>query len=159
MEKNKLLYQFPDLSRLNRKMGNIFGMASTLFAHKNNVKLCNQTAIALIFPGQASQSIGMSKELISSSRLARELFEEASEIVGFPLGKIASENGMNHWQSKPEIVQPLIVTHSIAAFRVNFPFLATGSVMIGHSLGQYSALCAAESISFAQVIRLVVMNS
>jgi [acyl-carrier-protein] S-malonyltransferase len=157
VENEKRLSQFHDLSSLNRKMGNIFGMVKRFFVNKNSVSILHSNAFALIFPGQASQFIGMSKQLIASSCLARQLFEEASEIVGFSLGKIASESGMHHWQNKPEVVQPLILTHSVAAFKVNFPSLPKDSVMIGHSLGQYSALCAAKSISFAQAIQLVVM--
>ena len=114
--------------------------------------------IALLFPGQGSQTVGMGRALSEAFPAARAVFEEADDALGFALSDIIF-NGPEDKLKLTEHTQPAILTVSVAAFRVLQPELATRSLEIafaaGHSLGEYSAHVAAGTFSFADAVRTV----
>jgi [acyl-carrier-protein] S-malonyltransferase len=119
--------------------------------------------IALLFPGQGSQSVGMGRALYESYPSARAVFEEADDALGFSLSDIIF-NGPEDTLKLTEHTQPAILTVSIAALRVlehhlQAPELAARHLTIayaaGHSLGEYSAHVAAQTFSFADAVRTV----
>ncbi len=111
--------------------------------------------IAFIFPGQGSQFIGMGKSLISSHSVAKEVFEEASDAIGFNLKKLCQE-GPEESLNKTENTQPAILTASTAALRVLESELdVTPSHLAGHSLGEFTALVASGSLDFSVAVKLV----
>jgi [acyl-carrier-protein] S-malonyltransferase len=114
-----------------------------------------QPAIAYLFPGQGSQYAGMGKDLADNSAAARQVFEEADEALKFALSKLCFEGPAEELQLT-ENTQPAILTVSVAALRAmessGFPQPA---YVAGHSLGEYSALVAARSISLADAVRTV----
>jgi [acyl-carrier-protein] S-malonyltransferase len=114
--------------------------------------------IALLFPGQGSQSVGMGRTLYDASPAARAVFEEADDALGFALSDIIF-NGPEDTLKLTEHTQPAILTVSIAALRVFEPELAARNLSIayaaGHSLGEYSAHVAAHTFSFADAVRTV----
>jgi len=103
---------------------------------------------ALVFPGQGSQSIGMGKDL------AEKYLDQANEILGFDLKKICLEGPAEELQ-KTEITQPAILTVSVAAFNKLKKESGQWTATAGHSLGEYSALVAAGSITFEDAVRIV----
>jgi [acyl-carrier-protein] S-malonyltransferase len=112
--------------------------------------------IALLFPGQGSQAVGMGKELTEKYSVARQTFEEADAALGMKLSQLCFE-GPEDQLKLTEITQPAILTVSIAAFRVlkeKAPQLAPAFVA-GHSLGEYSAHVAAGTLSFSDAVRTV----
>jgi len=114
--------------------------------------------LALFFPGQGSQFVGMGKSLCEASPAARATFEEADAVLGFPLSELCFE-GPEEELKRTANTQPAILTHSVAAFRdlgSRFPERLEGAAFAaGHSLGEYSANVAAGSLGFADAVRLV----
>lgn len=112
-------------------------------------------AIAFIFPGQGSQSPGMGKELAGKFPAARQVFEEADRALGFALSDLCF-NGPAEALQLTENTQPAILATSIAALRAiesaGFP---KADFVAGHSLGEYSALVAAGSLSLVDAVRTV----
>ena len=112
--------------------------------------------IALIFPGQGSQAVGMGSNLVEAYPTARQLFDRADELLGFQLSAIARygpENELNDTIN----TQPALYLHSIAAlavFRQFYPDIQPAYVA-GHSMGELSALAAAGALSFEDGLRLV----
>ena len=102
--------------------------------------------IAYIFPGQGSQAPGMGKDLAEKFEAAKQIFEEADAALGFALSELCF-NGPAEDLQLTENTQPAILTTSIATLRVmqaeGFP---KPDYVAGHSLGEYSALVAAESL-------------
>ena len=112
--------------------------------------------LALLFPGQGSQAVGMGRDVFEASAAAREVFESADEALGFSLSSLCFE-GPEDGLVATEIQQPAILTTSIALHRAlleQVPDLAPAYVA-GHSLGEYTALVAAGSIPLADAVRLV----
>ena len=111
--------------------------------------------LALIFPGQGSQSPGMGKDLAEKFSVARRVFEEADDALGFPISRLCFEGPAEDLQLT-ENTQPAILTVSVAAFRammdagINAP-----AFVAGHSLGEYSALVAADALSLSDAVRTV----
>jgi [acyl-carrier-protein] S-malonyltransferase len=110
--------------------------------------------IALIFPGQGSQIIGMGKDLAEKYPVARETFAEADEALGYKLSHICFE-GPEDQLRLTEITQPAILTASIAALRVLQPQVPKPDFVAGHSLGEYSAHVASGTFSFVDAVRTV----
>ncbi|SUO97946.1 Malonyl CoA-acyl carrier protein transacylase [Suttonella ornithocola] len=112
-------------------------------------------SIALIFPGQGSQSVGMMKAFSEQYSLVKERFQEASDIVGYNLWDL-TQNNTDNFLNRTEYTQPIILTASIAALEILRKEISfTPNYMAGHSLGEYTALCAAGALSFAEAIHLV----
>jgi [acyl-carrier-protein] S-malonyltransferase len=114
--------------------------------------------LALLFPGQGSQSVGMGKALAAASPAARAVFDAADEALGFALSTLCFE-GPDDALRLTANTQPAILTHSIAAWedlRARFPERLEGAAFAaGHSLGEYSASVAAGALAFADAVRLV----
>ena len=110
--------------------------------------------IAFLFPGQGSQFTGMGRSLAESSPLARQTFEEADDTLGFSLSTLCFD-GPDEALKMTENTQPALVAASTAAWRVLADRGGKPDYVAGHSLGEYSALVAAGSLSFADALRLV----
>jgi [acyl-carrier-protein] S-malonyltransferase len=110
--------------------------------------------VALIFPGQGSQLVGMGKELAEKYPEARQAFEEADEALGYKLSQLCFE-GPEEQLRKTEITQPAILTTSVAALRVLESRIPRPCAVSGHSLGEYSAHVAAGTFTFADAVRTV----
>ena len=110
---------------------------------------------AYIFPGQGSQTVGMGKDLFDNFAAARDVFAEADDALGFSLSEMCF-GGTAEDLALTANTQPAILTVSIAAFRAmeseNFPL---PDFVAGHSLGEYSALVAANAMSFADAVKTV----
>lgn len=111
--------------------------------------------IAYLFPGQGSQATGMGKDLHDKFPEAKHVFEEADAALGYSLSQLCFE-GPDDKLKLTEITQPAILTVSIAAYRVLRAQGAPAPAFVaGHSLGEYSAHVAAETISFADAVKTV----
>ncbi|MBA1190564.1 ACP S-malonyltransferase [Pseudomonas entomophila] len=112
-------------------------------------------SLAFVFPGQGSQSLGMLAELADQHPLILETFKEASEALGYDLWHLVQQ-GPEEQLNQTDKTQPAILTASIALWRL---WLAEGGVrpayVSGHSLGEYSALVAAGSLSLQDAVKLV----
>lgn len=116
----------------------------------------NPQTTAFIFPGQGSQAVGMGKELAAGFPTARQLFDEADSLLGFPLSQLMWE-GPDTELNETVNTQPALFLHSIAAFRTLshlYPDFKPAAVA-GHSLGELSALTASGALSFADGLKLV----
>lgn len=109
--------------------------------------------IAFVFPGQGSQYVGMGKEIYKNFHEAKDIFEKASDALGYDVAKL-SFNGPQEELNKTFRTQPCILTVSIAIHRVLLSKGLKPSVVAGHSLGEYSALVAAEVLSFRDAVKL-----
>ena len=110
--------------------------------------------IALLFPGQGSQSVGMGKDLYEKYPIARQTFEEADDALGYKLSTVCFE-GPEDQLRLTEITQPAILTVSIAALRVLETRIPKPCYVAGHSLGEYSAHVSSGTFSFADAVRTV----
>ncbi|MFN0083876.1 MAG: ACP S-malonyltransferase [Blastocatellia bacterium] len=110
--------------------------------------------LAFIFPGQGSQHAGMGLDLTRNFPAARAIFEEADQALGFPLSQLCFEGPEEDLQLTAN-TQPAILTTSIAAFRAMDEARIAPDFVAGHSLGEYSALVAAGSLSLPAAVRLV----
>ncbi len=110
---------------------------------------------AFIFPGQGSQSVGMGKALAEASQAARAVFEEVDEALGQTLSQLMAE-GPAEELTLTANAQPAIMANAVATLRASGIDLATKARFVaGHSLGEYSALCAAGSFDLATTARLL----
>ena len=117
---------------------------------------------AFVFPGQGSQKVGMGAELADASAAAREVFEEVDEALGQGLWRIMRE-GPEDQLTLTENAQPAIMAHAIAVLRVleregGVSIVAKGECVAGHSLGEYTALCAAGAFSLTGTARLLKLR-
>jgi [acyl-carrier-protein] S-malonyltransferase len=110
--------------------------------------------LAFLFPGQGSQFSGMGEALAKEYPAARRLFEEADRVLGFSLSQLCF-SGSEEELKKTENTQPALLAVSIAALRVLDEQEIRPDFVAGHSLGEYSALVAAGSITFADALALV----
>jgi [acyl-carrier-protein] S-malonyltransferase len=117
---------------------------------------------AFIFPGQGSQAVGMGRELAAAFSSAREVFEEVDETLKQRLSRLMFE-GPGEELVLTENTQPALLTHSLAVLRVlekegGFRLRQKAVVVAGHSLGEYSALAAADAFSIADAARLLKLR-
>jgi [acyl-carrier-protein] S-malonyltransferase len=114
---------------------------------------------AYVFPGQGSQKVGMGVELAGASAAAREVFEEVDDALGAKLTAIMAE-GPEDQLTLTENAQPAIMANAIAVLRVlekegGIRLTEVAECVAGHSLGEYSALCAVGAFSLADTARLL----
>jgi len=119
-------------------------------------------AIAFVFPGQGSQDVGMGRELASTFKAAREVFEEVDAALGQKLSQIMWE-GPKETLTLTENAQPALMAVSMAVMRVlerekGFSLKDKVKLVAGHSLGEYSALAAAGAFSLADTARLLKLR-
>lgn len=114
----------------------------------------SSSTIAFLFPGQGSQAVGMGKDLYEKYPVARQTFEEADAALGYKLSQLCFD-GPEDQLRLTEITQPAILTVSVAAFRVLAEKGIKPAFVAGHSLGEYSANVAAETLSFGDAVRTV----
>jgi [acyl-carrier-protein] S-malonyltransferase len=107
---------------------------------------------AYVFPGQGAQFTGMGKDLYESKEKAKALFEEANDILKFRITDVMF-NGTADEQKQTQVTQPAIFVHSVAVALCNDSFAP--QMVAGHSLGEFSALVANKSLSFADALVLV----
>lgn len=117
---------------------------------------------AFVFPGQGSQKVGMGFELAQSSAAAREVFEEVDDALGQKLFAIMKD-GPEDVLTLTENAQPAIMANAIAVLRVleregGLELAAKADFVAGHSLGEYTALCAAGAFSLADTARLLKLR-
>jgi len=117
---------------------------------------------AFVFPGQGSQKVGMGVELAQASTAAREVFEEVDEALGQKLFAVMRE-GPDDALTLTENAQPAIMANAIAVLRVlekegGISLAEKGDYVAGHSLGEYTALCAAGAFSLADTARLLKLR-
>jgi len=111
--------------------------------------------LALLFPGQGSQEVGMGKDVFEASSAARGVFEAADDALGFSISRLCFE-GPEDELIRTEIQQPAILTTGIAFLRAleeHTP--VTPQYVAGHSLGEYTALVASGGLAFQDAVRLV----
>ncbi|MGZ8313404.1 MAG: ACP S-malonyltransferase, partial [Allosphingosinicella sp.] len=110
---------------------------------------------AFIFPGQGSQSVGMGRTLAEASTAARAVFEEVDDALGQKLARLMAE-GPPDELTLTENAQPAIMANALATLRASGIELADkADYVAGHSLGEYSALCAAGAFDLATTARLL----
>lgn len=109
---------------------------------------------AFLFPGQGSQKVGMMQDLAAQYESVRNRFEEADEALGWKLSELIFEGPAEKLQ-QTQYTQPAILTASVAAYDLLAQAGITAEYLAGHSLGEYSALVAAGSISFVDAVRTV----
>ncbi|TBH74791.1 ACP S-malonyltransferase [Aquirufa nivalisilvae] len=111
---------------------------------------------AFVFPGQGSQFSGMAKDLYENFALAKEIVDEADQILGFSLSKVMFE-GTDEDLKQTKVTQPAIYLHSVLVAKLGKNFAP--DMVAGHSLGEFSALVAAGGLSWQDGLRLVYQRA
>ncbi len=110
--------------------------------------------IVAMFPGQGAQVVGMGRALAEDYEVARRTFEEADDVLGYSISQICFE-GPAERLMETDVCQPALVAASVAAFRVAAEAGLEPGLVMGHSLGEYSALVAGGALGLADGVRLV----
>ena len=117
--------------------------------------MVSHRSAAMLFPGQGSQAPGMGKELFENFAVARQVFEEADDALGFAISRLCFDGPAEELQLT-ENTQPAILTVSVAAFRAMMEAeISPPAFVAGHSLGEYSALVAAGVLNLSDAVRTV----
>ncbi|MCQ2323515.1 MAG: ACP S-malonyltransferase [Paludibacteraceae bacterium] len=111
---------------------------------------------AFVFPGQGAQFVGMGRDLYEAYPMAKEMFEQANDILGFRITDIMF-NGELEDLKQTRVTQPAVFLHSVIASKVMT--IATPNMVAGHSLGEYSALVSCGCIDFEDALRLVAKRA
>ncbi len=111
---------------------------------------------AFVFPGQGSQFPGMAKDLYENSAKGREMLERANEVLGFRITDIMFEGTAEDLKAT-RVTQPAIFLHSVVLAKCMEGFAP--DMVAGHSLGEFSALAAADAIRFEDALRLVYIRA
>lgn len=115
--------------------------------------------IAFVFPGQGSQYVGMCRSLCEQFDIAKKTFEEASDVLGFDLGKLCFDGSLGELSSTENSLVA-ILTSSVAEFRVYMQEIGVApQFCTGHSLGEYAALTCSGVLRFADAVRIVRKRS
>jgi len=107
---------------------------------------------AYVFPGQGAQFVGMGKDLYETSAVSKELFDKANEILGFNITEIMF-NGTDEELKQTKVTQPAVFLHSVILAKTLTDF--NPEMVVGHSLGEFSALVANGTLSFEDALQLV----
>jgi len=110
--------------------------------------------LALLFPGQGSQVVGMGRALAQAHPEAARVLAEADDVLGFPLSRLMAD-GPEEELTATKNAQPAILAHSVAALRVLEARLGPVAMAAGHSLGEFSAHVAAGTLSFRDALEAV----
>ncbi|SYZ72386.1 malonyl-CoA-(acyl-carrier-protein) transacylase [Candidatus Zixiibacteriota bacterium] len=114
--------------------------------------------IGIVFPGQASQYVGMGRDLYEADGAVRKLYEVASNAIGEDIGAI-SFNGPAEKLKETRFTQPAILLHSLAILTIMKGDIPAASLTAGHSLGEYGALALAGMFSFEDAVKAVVKRA
>jgi [acyl-carrier-protein] S-malonyltransferase len=111
--------------------------------------------IAAIFPGQGAQAVGMGADLAAAHAVARRTFDEADDVLGYPLSEVCFTGPIERL-TQTDVCQPALVAASVAAFRTAQEVAGLEpDIVFGHSLGEYSALVACGAMQLEQALRIV----
>lgn len=113
--------------------------------------------IAFIFPGQASQFVGMGKDLYDNSPIAKEYYDKANDILGFDIKKVSFDGPLEDLK-QTKITQPAIFVLSVIVYKLLVEKGIRPVITAGHSLGEYSALVCAGAISFEEALKVVALR-
>ncbi|HJK87702.1 MAG TPA: ACP S-malonyltransferase [Candidatus Megaira endosymbiont of Hartmannula sinica] len=130
---------------------------------KQENSILNNNNTAIIFPGQGSQSVGMSKEIYDNFNIVRELFEETNDILKYDLKKIMFEGPIDILtqtiNSQPAIMLSSIAIVKVIEKEIGKKIWELANISAGHSLGEITALCAIDTISFTDTVRILQLRS
>ena len=114
------------------------------------------TSFAYVFPGQGSQSVGMMTEWGEQQPMVSEVFAEASDVLGYDLWAVTAEGPLERL-NQTEVTQPAMLCAGVASWRIASvqPGMPAAALMAGHSLGEYSALVCAGSLTLRDAVALV----
>src|SRR5690349_21774412 len=143
------------MRRSGTNQGRRSGVDGVVRRRRNLGRGVDAMVTAMVFPGQGSQAPGMGKDLAGKFAVAREVFEEADDALGFPISRLCFEGPAEELQLT-ENTQPAILATSVAAFRAaRENGLPAPDFVAGHSLGEYSALVAAGVLDLADAVKTV----
>jgi [acyl-carrier-protein] S-malonyltransferase len=109
---------------------------------------------AMLFPGQASQYVGMGRDYYDACEIARETYDEANRVLGFDIAELSFEGELEEL-TKTHNAQPAILVHSVAVYRALLRKSMAPKIVAGHSLGEFSALVASGYFKYSDAVLIV----